>query len=385
MTKYNMFYLRIVQCLSLIILLSACSLNEKDANPLSRILASDNPKIKCVMDNLAAHEIQIRYTQIDRTTDGIKFTDYDFQVEADNYFYPASTVKFPVAVLALEQLNHNDSIDRNTPFQVTGDTLITTFEKSISEIFAVSNNQANNRLVEFLGQDAINERLRGIGVTPARIANRVGARSDDLATKPLVLFIDENAPVTYKGTLNTAATPLQMHRLTKGIGYQAGDSLINEAFDFSMENYYPIQAQHGVLKRVIFPESFSPDQRFDISDEQRSFLLAAMHKLPREVGYDATEYYDSYGKFFLYGDSKDEIPSYTKIYNKVGYAHGTLTDCAYVEDTKYNVEFLLTATILVNENRIFNDDTYQFDEIGIPFLAELGRQVYQYELQRKEK
>ena len=37
--------------------------------------------------------------------------------------------------------------------------------------------------------------------------------------------------------------------------------------------------------------------------------------------------------------------------------------------------FFLTATILVNENKIFNDDIYESDQIGIPFLAALGRAV----------
>ena len=44
---------------------------------------------------------------------------------------------------------------------------------------------------------------------------------------------------------------------------------------------------------------------------------------------------------------------------------------------------MLTATILVNKDGIFNDDNYEYDEIGIPFLAELGRQLYNYELSRK--
>ena len=64
-----------------------------------------------------------------------------------------------------------------------------------------------------------------------------------------------------------------------------------------------------------------------------------------------------------------------RIYNKVGYAYGTITDVAYIKDKKNEIEFFLTATILVNENKIFNDDIYESDQIGIPFLAALGRAV----------
>ena len=65
-----------------------------------------------------------------------------------------------------------------------------------------------------------------------------------------------------------------------------------------------------------------------------------------------------------------------RIYNKVGYAYGTLTDVAYIRNREKDIEFFLTATLLVNNNQIFNDDVYEFETVGIPFLAELGRGVY---------
>ena len=85
----------------------------------------------------------------------------------------------------------------------------------------------------------------------------------------------------------------------------------------------------------------------------------------------------------MFGDSEEHIPNHIKMYNKVGYAYGTLTDCAYIKDEKNEVDFMLTATILVNENGIFNDNEYEYDEVGIPFLAQLGREIYNYELARK--
>jgi hypothetical protein len=109
-----------------------------------------------------------------------------------------------------------------------------------------------------------------------------------------------------------------------------------------------------------------------------------MHVLPKEVGYDPVEFYDSYVKFFMFGDTKEDMPEHIKIYNKVGYAYGTLTDCAYILDSKNKVEFMLTATILANKDGIFNDNIYEYDDIGIPFLAELGREIYTFELNREK-
>ncbi|WP_373519821.1 serine hydrolase [Pricia sp.] len=376
--------IRIVSFLIISATLFSCSVQKPKRNPLENALASQNPKIKGVMDSVAQYEVQIRYTQIDRKKDSVIFTDYDFQVDADTYFYPASTVKFPIAMLALEKLNGTADLDRDTRFYVEGDSVETTFAEAISQIFAVSDNDANNRLVEFLGQDAINLGLEEKGIRPVRIAHRLGQHSDDLTTKPLIIYQNDSTTTILEGIFNTAPQSLDLKGIKKGSGFYEEDSLIAAPFDFSLKNRYPIQAQHELLKRVIFPLNFASEERFQLSEEQREFLLTAMHTVPRKVGYDADEYYDGYCKFFMFGDTKKNIPSNIKIYNKVGFAYGTLTDCAYITDTQNEVEFMLTATILVNKNGIFNDDSYEYDEVGIPFLAELGRQLYGYELNRKK-
>lgn len=363
-------------------IITACSNAQVSESPLQKVLSSENPKIKRVMDSVDQYEVQIRYTQINRSKDSILFMDYDFQVDARNYFYPASTVKFPIAVLALEKLNEIDTLNRNTRFYVEGDSVETTFAHAISEIFAVSDNDANNRLVEFLGQDAINGRLQSKGIEPVRISHRLGYHSDDVTTKPLVIYLNDSTTATLEGSVNTAPRPLQLNKIRKGTGFYEKDSLLDGPFDFSLKNYYPIDAQHGVLKRVIFPAKFTENEKFRLTESQREYLLSTMHTLPKAVGYDPEEYYDGYCKFFLYGDTMENIPDHIKIYNKVGFAYGTLTDCAYIVDTKNDVEFMLTGTILVNKDGIFNDNQYEYDEVGIPFLAELGRQLYDYELKR---
>lgn len=376
--KTTIFYL------GLFFVLLSCEEKTENQDPLEKVLRSQHTNIKRVIDSVDKFEVQIRYTQIDRQNDDVIFTDYDFQVEEQNYFYPASTVKFPAAVAALEKLNEIDTLDRNTRFYVEGDSVETTFAKSISEIFAVSDNHANNRLVEFLGQDDLNSRMRNRGVSPIRIAHRLGFHSDDTATIPLVVYLNDSTTANFESTINKAPEHLALNKIRKGSGFYEDDSLMHEAFDFSLKNYYPINSQHGLLKRIMFPEKFQSEERFNLSQEQREFLLETMHTLPKKVGYDPVEYYDGYCKFFMYGDTKEDIPQHIKIYNKVGWAYGTLTDCAYIKDEKNDVEFMLTATLLVNKNGIFNDDTYEFDEIGIPFLAELGRQLYDYEMNRKK-
>ena len=80
----------------------------------------------------------------------------------------------------------------------------------------------------------------------------------------------------------------------------------------------------------------------------------------------------------MFGDDQSPMPEEIKIFNKVGLAYGTLTDCAYILNEETGIEFLITTTILVNNNEIFNDGVYEYDSLGIPFLAQLGREIYDW-------
>jgi hypothetical protein len=95
-------------------------------------------------------------------------------------------------------------------------------------------------------------------------------------------------------------------------------------------------------------------------------------------------YPEAYSKLLLYG-GHGKIDPDIRIFNKEGDAYGFLTDVAYIVDFKNKIEFMLSANILCNQDGIFNDDQYDYETIGYPFLKELGRLIYQYERNRKRK
>ena len=82
--------------------------------------------------------------------------------------------------------------------------------------------------------------------------------------------------------------------------------------------------------------------------------------------------------FFIYGDNDGMIND--NIYNKVGNAYGYSIDNAYIYNKKSDRHFVLTACIYTNANNILNDNKYEYDEIGIPFLAEIGRLLTKYDI-----
>jgi hypothetical protein len=361
---------------------------------LEKLSKSKNDLLKPVFDNVEKYELQILYTQVNRKPNGeIEFVDFEYRVNDSAYFYPASSVKLPVAALALEklkELRNSEQIEiiRNTPYYFEGDSLKHSISRDIEAVFAVSDNEAFNRLFEFLRQDYINNKLKQKGLNPVRISHRLSVGNAlKTETKPMIFEIPENSDSTnfrWQGTKNLSSIPINMKGIQKGVGFIQNDTLINGAFDFSLKNYFPLRSQHQLMKQLMFPENFPENKRFNIDEEDMEFLLNAMKQLPREAGYDPEEYPDSYVKFFLYGDTKNAIPDEIKIYNKIGEAYGTLTETAYITNASKEVEFFLSATVLVNKNRIFNDNNYEYESIGIPFFAALGREIYELELNRKK-
>jgi beta-lactamase class A len=391
----------------LLFVLMACE--TKTDNPLETIMASDAPQIRRIADNLAKHEVQILYTQIDRDAAGKPlFTEYSFQLDSMQYFYPASTAKMPTAILALQKINELKAdgeaptpISKETPFSISDDKnggfIISedstqqngdaTIAHMVKKIFLVSDNDAYNYLFEFLGRDYINTNLQSRNIGPAHINHKFQSGADNKNMNTFNFMSSEGITTMQAppSTVDRHSYPLK--GMVKGVGYTDDEgTLYNEPFDFSEKNYFSIQSLNKILKSVIFPESVPEDERFDLTAEDYEFLRFWMSRNALESeypNYNDGEHWDSYVKFFMYGDTKDPMPENIRIYNKVGMAYGTLTDVAYIQDTENDVEFMLTATVHINENGIFNDGVYEYDELGLPFLAELGRQVYSYELKRK--
>ncbi|OQX97573.1 MAG: hypothetical protein B6I20_12330 [Bacteroidetes bacterium 4572_117] len=385
------------------------SCNPKPINPLENILSQKDTIISNVIKRADEYKVQIIYTQTDRdSTNAPIFTDFDYLLDSSAYFYPASMVKMPIAFLALEKLNELKKqgfpIDKFTALEIdsvrefqssvkkdsTSKTGYANIANYIKKVFLVSDNDAYNRLFEFLGRDYINAKLKEKGITPARITHRLSSfNSNNKYTNPITFFADSVLYRQEEIISEKKYLPLIVNKTLKGKGYiNKNDELVNEKMDFSQKNYFPLKSLHKTLQRIIFPNYFPDNKQFNLSDSDYEFLYKSMGMLPVESDfpkYDNKKYYDSYVKFFMFGNSKNNIPKNIRVLNKVGRAYGYLIDCAYIVDFDNKVEFFLSAVIHVNENRVFNDDKYEYEQIGFPFLAELGRKIYEHELQREKK
>ncbi len=351
------------------------------------ISSSDDQYIQKVLSDPAAFELQIHYSRRSLANQ-TEFEDYQFSYALNQkkpYFYPASTVKLPASIFALEKLNEFENINRDTPFLVQGDTLPISTARCIEQIFAVSDNKANNLLFEFLGADYYNRRFKELGFENSRISHRLSTpNSAELTTPPIYFFNDTDTILSIASQTNAPIEKLDLLGVKKGISHIDDNGNRKEGpFDFSLKNWYDLEDQMQTVKRLIHPELYPENMRFKINEEQRAFLIETMAKTPKDLGYHQSTYFDSYVKFLVFGDQKEINTPNIKVHNKVGLAYGTLTDTAYIVDEENQIDFFLSVTLLVNKNEQFNDGVYEYDELGIPFMAALGKRILAFERKLK--
>jgi hypothetical protein len=362
-----------------------------------------------ILENSKEYQTQIIYTQIDRDNSNVpKFTTYHFNADPDFYFYPASMVKMPIAFLALQKIKElndkgiainkdmtmitevsspNQTPVYNEPTAIDGRPTIAQY---IKKIFLVSDNDAFNRLYEFLGQEYINSSLQRMGFKNAEIINRLQTGmsvEENKKTNP-IKFLDANGNLVYQQAEQISKKKYSKRNDVRGIGYMKGGIKINQPFDMSTKNRLNLNDMHEALSAVIFGTSIEKNKSFNITEEDRVFLLKYLSQLPKESAfptYPAPEHWDNYVKFNLFGSEKKDMPKNIRVFNKVGFAYGYITDAGYIVDFEKKIEFMLSITIYVNKDGIFNDDKYEDEEIAYPFMKRVGEVIYEYEKNRKKE
>lgn len=388
-------------------LVSCKSSQKKYESTLDSLLQNHPQHFDTVTKNLKKYQVQIIYTQIDRDAQQRpRFTTQRWNVDSNRYFYPASTVKFPAALLALEKLNKLNikGLDKYTPVRYdsvrtpqqslyidsTAKDSIPTLAHLVKQIFIVSDNEAYNRAFEFLGQDYIQKALKEKGFLNSKIVHRleVGGltKEDNLYTSPVTFYRGKDTIYHQPAAYNKVFPATRFPNLQLGKAYKKKGKIINQPMNFTDYNDVSLQDLHDFIKTVIFPESVAPQKRFNFTKDDYQFLYQVMSEFPRESQYPKyKEQWDGYGKFLFWGNTKEKMPANIRIFNKIGLAYGFLTDTSYFVDFENGVEFMLSAVIFVNDNQTFNDGNYEYEKVGFPFLHNLGQVIYNYEKQRPRK
>ncbi|MCJ7691577.1 MAG: class A beta-lactamase-related serine hydrolase [Clostridiaceae bacterium] len=326
-----------------------------------------------IINNPNKYNLQILYTEINRDSQNIPiFTSYKYNVDAKKYFYPASSIKLSACILSLDKINNLkiNGLTKYTTMNIgaTGNGQIPrkveTISNYIQKILLYSDNDSFSRLYEFLGQKYYNDTLSSKGYKDSKIIHRLSVNSsyeNNKYTNPITFYSGNkklyDQPLIYS---NTSYSNKDLTNISVGKGETSYSSK-----NFTYKNYMSIEDLQNMVKTVFFNSYMIEDRQFNLTVDDTNFLKKYM-KGTGNVTY----------KYLVCGGNS-KIPSGIEIYNKIGIAYGQLTDNSYIVDKNSGNEFMLTATICVN-----NNGTYDYYSKGMPFLKNLGLMFLEYNKNR---
>jgi len=380
-----------------------------DTTFLKSLMESKPQFFNDILNHPNKNEVQILYTQITRNVENKPvFKSYSYNLDPHHYFYPASTIKLAAVIFALEKVNRLKNTGLNAKSTMITDSAfrgqskvhldssaengLPTIEHYIKKILLTSDNDAFNRLFEFIGRAEINEKLKKYGFINSRILNRLAigdAGESSKHTNPIYFYNNGQLVYEQKSQYDPKEYELKLTNLLMGKGYlDSADKLVNRPFSLANKNAFAIDDQQHLMQKLMFPEAFATKERFKLNPADYQLIYKYMSMYPAESNYpryNTNEFWPTYAKMLYYGRDKAAIldPN-IRIFNKYGDSYGYIIDNSYFVDFKNGIEYFLTAVVQSNEDGIFNDNKYEYDTVCFPFMKNLGRTIYELELNRKK-
>jgi beta-lactamase family protein len=374
-----------------------------------RAILESSPKLARFLADAAEWRLQAVLGTVEPGRDGRpRLVQEGFRADAE-YFYPASAVKLLAAAAALERLGElraetglplgadtplayhplfpGDELADRDPSNLEGGAI--TLRHEIRKLFLVSDNEAFNRLYEFLGQDRLAQSLNRAGLPQARLVNRLARpmSAEDNRRMPRIDFLNADGAVLY--TLPERRSP-PLPEPSPVPGLLVGDAwLTNDEpqrrvegpMDFMQKNRVTLVDLQRALCMIVQPEVDCGGSGFRLGEEDRALLRDPMRTLAvdsRNPVYDRAEHPDDEVKPFRPGLLRVLPAERLEVYNKVGWSYGFSIDTAWIVDRRTGRSFFLAATLYTNADGVINDDQYEYKTVAWPFLADLAEAAARY-------
>jgi len=225
--------------ISLLLVSSGVHAQPKTDALLKNILATEpDSLLQSVLKNPDIYRYQIIYTEINRDKKNKpSFKNYYYNYDSLQYFNPASTVKMPLAFLSLEKINllKNAGVNKYTAMRFdsgyskqtvlykdsTAKNGLPSIAQFIRKAFLVSDNDAYNRMYEFIGQETINRRLNNMGYPDLRITRRfMRMNADENRHTNPISFINEDGSTIYRQAMAFNTDSFDFSHINKIVAFQ---------------------------------------------------------------------------------------------------------------------------------------------------------------------
>ena len=358
------------------------------------VLSQAGPLVRRVLAARGTYEPQIIWTRLKRLADGSfqKHSEHRLGVQRRRWFTAASFVKLPLAALLMEQLDRRSlSGDIETLRLAVKDSCAAlpvadprgwSIASLLRGMLIVSDNRHYNALYELLGSDRIHQRLASLGYTDLRMPVRMGGCGS--ARKAAAMLSDARGLAVWNSPARAPEQPQRFAygRALKGRAWQQGPKQIAGAHDFSASNFIALEDLHQIFLDLTGVVKAAPEKSFSLSENSRATLRTMLSTLPRNCPaplYPETQYPDNHAKFLGFGGAAQRLPAEILITNKNAESYGYIGDCALIEEPARRIAFAATAVVYVNSDGVLNDGRYEYAQVGLPFLRDLGQALLTYE------
>lgn len=344
-----------------------------------------SPSVKPFVDAASTYRLAVLVGV--PSADGRGIVRKELAVDA-RYFYPGSAIKLCSTAASLEALadlraeTGNSRLDTSAVLEVDGKrSSRLSFAQAVHGALVWSDNEAHNTLFDFVGYDAIHERLWRLGLDSVRMRHRLGRpRADDDAreTPRIEVRAAERDPIAIPA--RSGHTPLgrnEMPGVLAGDEHLAHGRVVAEPMSFEDKNRISLADLQDLLVAVVRPELRSgPPLRLGVGE--RRVLLDALAAVPSDQG--ASAKLDLEHNPLRAGATRVVSSEDLVAYGKSGRAYGFVVDNAYFFDKRTAKSVFVSATVFVNGNGRIGDDVYDYFDVALPLLADIGEIIAREEL-----
>lgn len=354
---------------------------------IQKIIDTDTSLIfKEVFSNPKFYRLKIIFTQVSTDSKGNKtLSTWHYRDTVKDYYYPASLAKISLALTSMQFMNERKAFNpdlSDSLIDLSSSVRKRTIYDDMMLMLSSSDNIAFNRLYNMIGCKYININLLKKKYLNTIIIHRfeAGGTNYHQTALPVTVF-DKNRKPVYSHYADYMYSPIRhgFNDSLIGIGYCLNDSLILKPKSFKFHNYVDIRDVHDMMISLKYPNLLNRTP-FNITENQRNQIIGFLKMSPLHPNIaeysDTSIFHPNFLRFILFGRDKNISYPNIEYYNKSAMAYGSLADCCYLKDSTNNVEFFLSIYMYLNYDGVLNDDVYEYESIGLPFMKRFGELIY---------